>query len=221
MAGRTIVKGRGMPGKDDANYRLYSDGTILLFGVRMSYPHFGKPYQGKPNEDGSLPAKKFSVKLMLPKATHENAKKICEMQIDKILDGDTLKADFKFLKDGDLEGKAELKDHWIVNASEGEDRRPALRGLNGEKIDAEHVGERKIDDMFQGGYWCDALISPWRQKAHGRKVNASIRAVKLARKDETFGEGGIADEDIDDAFGISGDTGGFEDDKPAAADDDL
>jgi len=217
MAERTIVKGRGMPGKDDANYRLYSDGTILLFGVRMSYPHFGKPYQGKPNEDGSLPPKKFSGKFMLPKDTHDAAKRLIEQQIDKILDGDTLKADFKFLKDGDLEGKPEMKGHWIVNASENEDRRPALRGINGEKIDADHMGERKIDEMFQGGYWCDLLISPWRQKAHGKKVNASLRAVKLDRLDTTFGEGGISDDDVDDAFGIKGDTGGF-DDEPASDD---
>lgn len=218
---KTAVAGRGMPGKENENYTLYDDGTILLRGVRGSYVHLGKPYQGDDQKAKNLPGKNSMV-LLLPKDTHDKAKRLIEREIENMLKernkGADIKADAKFLRDGDTAGKPEYKDNWSVNASESNP--PILRGIGNEKIDREHMGERKIDDMMRSGYWYDVLIKPWWQdNSYGKKVNCNLLAAKLARKDEEFGDGSrITDDDVDDAFGTSGDVGGF-DDGPAGGDD--
>lgn len=216
MGKRTVVAGRGMPGKDDENYTLYDDGCMLIRGVRGSYVHAGKAYQGKEQKAKGLPGK-YGIVCLLPKGTHDKAKRLVEREIQKMLDeknkGKPLDDTNVFLRDGDLKkSKPEYAGHWTVNA--GENDPPILRGINGEKIDREHLGERKIDEMFQSGFWYDVLIQPWWQDNDwGTKVNCNIRAVKLDKKDETFGDGGaITDDDVDEVFGTKGNTGGFEDD---------
>lgn len=220
---KTVVKGRGMPGKDDELYTLYDDGTILLRGVRGSYVHVGKAFVSA-EDRAKGKAAKFSMVAMLPNATHEKAKRLVQSEIDRVLkernNGKPIDDQNQFLRNGDLKRtKPEYAGHWTINASQTEDRPPALRGINGERIDREHMGETKIDAMFQSGYWYDILISPWWQdNTNGKKVNCNILAVKLAKKDETFGAGGINDDDVDDVFGVSGDSGGFDDDDGASDD---
>lgn len=209
--GKEVIKGRGLPGKESENYTLYSDGTILLRGVRGSYVHMDKPYVGK-DQKAKGAAGKYSIVALLPKDTHDKAKRLVEGQIKALLDernkGADIKADAKFLRDGDLAGKPEYKGMWTINASES--RPPILRGFNNEKIDREHMGERKIADLFQSGFWFDILISPWWQdNDYGKKANCNILAVKAAKRDEIFGEGGITEDDVDDAFGSSDDDAGF------------
>lgn len=210
---RTAIKGRGTPGKETANYTLFDDGNILVYGVRFSYPNLGRAFQGKPDpETGRVPNPRVKLTALMPKDTHDAAKRLIDMQIDKTLrDGKAIKDDARALKDGDREVKPEYKGMWFINLSEDPSRRPALRGINGERVTVEGVGERGIDEMFQGGYWGDVLFSLWQQKGHGDKVNGSLRAVRLARKDETFGQGGISDDDVDDIFGVKVDASGFDD----------
>lgn len=215
---KEVVKGRGLPGKENENYTLYSDGTILLRGVRGSYVHAGRPFVSAEDRAKGKPPK-FSLVAMLPKSTHDKAKRLVDGEIDRVLkdrnQGKPIDDPNRFLRDGDMKrSKPEYAGNWTINASQTEDRPPALRGINGERIDREHMGDAKIDAMFQSGYWYDVLISPWWQdNANGKKVNCNILAVKLAKKDETFGAGGITDDDVDNVFGVSGDVGGFGDDE--------
>ena len=217
-----------MPGKENENYTLYDDGTFLIRGVRGSYVHVGKMYQGKPDKDtGKTPPPKYTFTALMPKSTHEKADKLVHREIMKLLKAngvEDIKADHKCQKDGNQAGKAEYRDMFTLNMSERDVRPPALRTIDNAKIDRDHMGDRKIDDAFQSGYWYDVLGKLWFQKDYGTKVNCNLLALKISKKDETFGQGGISDEDVDDAFGVSGDSGGFDDDdtgNAGAADDDL
>lgn len=219
MGKKVVVAGRGMPGKEEELYTLYDDGTWLLRDVRGSYVHVGKMYQGPPDRDtGKVPAPKYTFTAILENEKHARAIKLLEREIRKLLTAngfkadEDVKADFKALRNGNLSGKSEYKNAWTVNMSERENRPPALRGINGERIDREHMGDVKIDNMFVSGFYFDVLGKLWYQKDYGRKVNANLLAVKVNRKGETFGEGGISDDDVDDVFGVSGDTGGFDGD---------
>lgn len=118
------------------------------------------------------------------------------------------KKDAKFLRDGDDAGKEEYVDHYTVNASE--DRRPPVRGPDNSKI----TDPAKIREAVQPGYWGDILIRPWWQNNDwGKRVNAGLVALQVKKKDETFGEGGISDEDLDETFEATDedeDYGGFD-----------
>ena len=217
---KTVVAGRGMPGKEQELYTLYDDGSILIRDVRGSYVH-ATLYRGKADpKTGKMPDPKYGIVGLLDKVKHERTKKLLDREMGKVRDaanlGDLPAANYG-VRDGDQAGKAEYKGQWTLNASERENRPPALRGINGERIDRDHMGEVKISNMFMSGYHYDMLVKPWAQKNdYGRKVNFNVLALKLNRKDDTFGEGGISDDDVDDVFGVSGDTGGF-----AADDNDL
>lgn len=229
---KQVVAGRGMPGKESENYSLYDDGSILLRDVRGSYVNLGRPFaSAEDRAAGKSP--KYSIVLLLPKVTHDKAKRLVEREIDRVLkernNGREVDDNARFLRDGDLKrSKPEYAGMWTINASQTEDRPPILRGLQNERIDRDHMGEAKLASMFYSGATYDVLISPWWQDnaKGGKKVNANVLAAKLAAKTEQFGSGGISDDDVDDVFGVTGDTGGFdEDDAPtggaSAADDDL
>lgn len=219
---KTVVAGRGMPGKENEMYTLYDDNTFLLHHVRGSYVHVGRVYQGKPDKKtGEVPAPKFTFTGILEQPEHEKSQKLIMREIGKLLKAnniDDIKADNKCLRDGNQSGKPEYKGAWTLNMSERENRRPALRGIDNSKINVEHMGENKVDAMFPSGYYFDVLGKLWFQKDYGTKVNCNLLAVKVNSKAETFGEGGITDEDVDDVFGASEDGAGFDD---APGDDDL
>lgn len=185
---------------------LYSDGTILIYGVRGSYVHADKPYKGKNDKPEAVA--KYSMVSLLPKATHGTAKDLIKKEIHKILKAqglDDLAADRKFLRNGDQAGKAEYKGMFTVNARE--ERQPHLRDRSGKKVDPSHVRS-----TFQSGYWFNVLIRPWWQDpkgGYGSRVNAGLSAIQFVRQDETFGEGGIDDEEVDARFGAidDGDAG--------------
>ena len=199
---RTIVK-------EVENARLYDDGTILVRNVRFSYPHVDEPWAKKPEEK-----KKFSVVGLLPKSTHRAAKDLIKGEMDRILTENkqnpkVFKKDAKFLRDGNDAGKEEYVDHYTVNASE--DRRPQVRGPDNKKI----TDPAKIREAVQPGFWGDILIRPWWQNNDwGKRVNAGLTALQVKRRDETFGEGGISDEDLDETFEAADeedqDYGGFD-----------
>jgi hypothetical protein len=212
MAGkeaRTVVETAYFEGTTDVQAILYSDGTILVNGVRASYPHFGKAYESV-GDDGQKKSK-FSMKGMMPKATHKPAMRLMKKHMESMMqDNKTadLASDRKYLRNGDDLGKEEMKGHFVFSASE--DTRPHLRDRTAKKVEPE-----KADSMFYGGCWVNALIRPWWQNhpKYGKRVNAGLSAVQFCRDDEPFGEGRISDEDVDDTFAPVGDTdSGFDDD---------
>lgn len=175
---------------------LYSDGTIMVYGVRLSYPHFGSPY--KSTDDNGQSKEKYSVKGMMPKTTHKPAMRLMKKHMEKMMqDNKTsdLASDRKYLRNGDDLGNPEMKGHFVFSASESD--RPHIRDRQGKKVEPE-----KADKMFYGGCWGNVLVRPWWQShpKYGKRVNSGLTAVQFVRDDEPFGEGRISDEDVDDRF---------------------
>jgi hypothetical protein len=171
------------------NATLFSDGTILLKNVRASYPHLFKASAF----EGGEPS--FSVKALLPKGTHDKAKKLLDGEIAKLLAEKKLKvaADRLFLRDGDAGDKADDAGSWTVSAREK--KRPVIRDRAKQPVDSENAS------MFYGGCWINVLIRPWAQdNKFGKRVNANLVAVQFVKDDEPFGEGRIGEDEIDDTF---------------------
>ena len=176
---------------------LYADGTIRIDWVRFSYPHLRKAYAG---DDGGEP--KFGLVGLLMKKTHKAAQELIAEQIAKLLKDNKVKAlasDKKFLRDGDESDKEEHAKAWTVSARET--RRPPLRNRDNSVVEPEDA-----DEVFQPGYWGSILIRPWFQNnKYGKRVNAGLSSVQFVMKDDTFGEGRLSDEDLDDTFEDYGD----------------
>lgn len=196
MATREIVK-RGR------NFVIYSDGTIRIDNVRMSYAHLDAPYRGKNKRDdgGEAPAK-YSLVSICNKETHDDMHAAVTAFIKKMLsDADVTvgKKDW-FIRDGDDAGKDEYEGAWTVSASEL--RKPKCRDRQGNLVD----DTDDIREMFQSGYWANVLIRPWlQQNDYGRKVNAGLVGVQFVKKDKTFGQGDIDESDVWEA--VEGDDG--------------
>lgn len=231
MAERTVVKevkGQGkMAGKPVA--RLYSDGTVLLIDIRGSYPHIAKPYAGK-NDRGEDQTPKYGIVGQLPKSTHAPAKDLLIEVMNGLLkeakvDPKTFPPEKKFLRNGDTSGKEENVGYWIVSARE--ERRPSVRDADRSKL---KEGDSDIVEKFVGGHWFSLLIRPWMQnhKTYGKRVNAGLSAIQFVRKDETYGEGRISEDELDDTFDTSyeddEENGGFDSDDDGlggSSDDDM
>lgn len=204
MAERTVVK------KVD-NAVLYSDGTILLKGVRASYPHVLVPREGD-NDEGKK-VKRWDVVGLLPKGTHQAAKNLVKGEIDRILAEKKIKlgSDRRFLKNGDDAGKDGYEGHFTVSASET--KKPIVKDRDKRRMTDDE------DDRFYGGCWINILIRPWYQdNKYGKRINAGLAAVQFLRDDEPLGEGGrITEDDVDNSFddeseGWEGDDGDDGDD---------
>lgn len=205
---RTVVETVYFEGTKDPQAVLYSDGTILINGVRASYPNLGKPYSGT-NDQGEK-QEKFGIKGMMPKTTHKPAMNLIKRVMQKIMEENRvsdLASDRKFIRNGDDLGKPEMKGMWVVSASES--TRPHLRDRAAKKVEPEAA-----DRMFYGGCWVNILVRPWWQnhQKYGKRINAGLSAVQFVRDDEPFGEGRITDEDVDDTFApVAGGDSGFDD----------
>jgi hypothetical protein len=186
----------------------YSDGTILLKMVRASYPHLLVPQENE-NDDGKI-TKTYSIKALLPKTTHDEAKKMLVRVVNQILKennkGQKIPADKKFIRDGDPKdeedvGKPDEEGCWVVSARET--KRPIVIS---NKKDPKTGKARRLDpedqddiDMIYGGCWVNVLIRPWWQSnKYGKRVNAGLSVVQFKKNDEPFGTGRIRDEDVDD-----------------------
>jgi hypothetical protein len=169
---------------------------IRVSNVRLSYPHLDKPFKKK----GDQGVAKYGVTGLLPKDTHKEAKKLIDEVIADVLKDNKIKAlaaDKKFIRDGDESDKEEHEGCWTLSARE--ERRPVLK----ETVDGELslVEPEDAKEAFYGGCWGSLLIRPWFQNNEfGKRVNAGLSAVTKKADDEAFGEGRIADEDVDDAF---------------------
>lgn len=187
----------------------YSDGTIRIDNVRLSYPHLDKPYSGQ-NDKGEQGVAKYGLVGMLPKATHTAAKDLVKKVIQDLLKKNDAKVGVNkwFLQNGDDSGKADYEGHFTVSARES--RRPSVRNRDGSAM-----SDKEVADTIYGGCWGSILIRPWYQdgvkvgKGYGQRVNAGLVAVQFVKDGETFGEGRIDDEGVFDAVDDSDD--GFAD----------
>lgn len=191
---------------------LYSDGTILVFDVRLSYPHVGKPYESV--DDNGNKKSRYSVKGMMDKTTHKPAMRLMKKHMEEMMrknQTSDLASDRKYLRNGDDLGKPEMKGMFVFSCSE--DTPPPARDASAVK-----VGPDQAERLFYGGCYGNVLVRPWWQNhpKYGKRVNAGFAAIQFARDGEPFGEGRITDEDVDNRFApVDGASSGF------AADDDL
>lgn len=207
-AERTIVK-------TVENGVLYSDGTILIKNVRASHPHVLVP-KGGTDKDGNPIPPAFSCSAFLPKKTHVAVKDLLKARIDELLKEakiKEMKAEYKFLRNGDAEGTSpEEKGNFTVSSREQTSRPPSVRGADGRtKLTAAD------DARIFGGCWINILVRPWFQdNKWGKRVNAGLTAVQFLRGDpstDAFGEGRISEDTIDETFADeSGESSGWDSD---------
>lgn len=209
MAERTVVT-------KVSNAVLYSDGTVRIDNVRLSYPHLAKPFVTE-GDDGQK-KEAYSIDAFLPKATHTAAKDLVKKVIEDLMKQNDVKVgtSFWFLKDGDKqadedENKAVQRGNFVVKASEK--RRPAVRDRKGNLMEVDEV-----EDKLYGGCWANILIRPWyfsgkarNGKQYPKRMLSNLIAVQFVRDDEPFGEGRVNDDGVFDAVEEAGGGTGFDD----------
>lgn len=198
---RTVVK-TAKNSKGQVIAKLYNDGTILFQDVRISYPHIDKMW--RKNEKDTLA---FSATVILPTDTHQPAIDLALEVVSDILKernkGVEIKDDALFVRDGKPTKKPEYAGAWIVASRETE--KPTV--LHPDKSEMESPEEIKAE--IKAGYFVDILVQPWWQdNEHGKRVNASLRAVRLRREGPLIAEGGISKDDAISSFDDD-DEGGF------------
>lgn len=204
---RTVVKtAKNKAGQTIA--KLYSDGTILISDVRISYPHIDEMW--RKNEKDALA---YSATAILPTATHQPAidllNEVCMDIIKERNKGVDIKDDAKFVRDGNPTKKPEYKDAWIVAARETE--RPTVLHPDKSEMDS----PREIKSSIKAGFYTDFLVQPWWQdNEHGKRINSSLRAVRLRREGPLIAEGGISKDEAISSFDDD-DEGGFGGGTPA------
>lgn len=197
--------------------RVYDDGTFLIRDVRTSYPHYDAPWANKPTD-----TPKFGGVGLLNKIKHKQAKRVLDEMINEVVKSLKLKAmaeKDKCLRDGDASAKEENEGCWTLNTSSPADRPPSVRGK-----DTRPIPQGKIKATILPGYQVDMLCKLWAQNnEHGKKVNCDLIAVQFKREDQTFGEGRISEDDIDETFDAADEEdtdSGFGDGQDDPEDDD-
>lgn len=192
-----------------ANCVVYTDGTILVKGLRGSYPHLDKPYKG---DNGGEGGPKYSIVGLSPK-DRKDVVQACVKAIDALLaeknDGKKIPSDKKFMRDGDQTGKEGYEGCYTINASESENNPPILRDERNKTVTPD-----KALRKFYAGCVVNILIKPWFQNnKFGKRVNASLLAVQFMEDGEPLGTERISEEDVDGAFEDHGgdDDNGFDD----------
>jgi ssDNA-binding protein len=207
-----------------ANAVRYDDGTIMLKNVRASYPHVLKAQPNK-NEKGEITGYSYSIKVLLPKDTHVEAKKLVQREIMKILKennrGEKIPTKLRFLRDGDPAdeddvGKPEEAGCWTVSARES--KRPVV--IDNRK-DPKTGQPRRLNpdnpednERIYGGCYVNVMIRPWWQSnVNGKRVNAGLSVVQFRKDGEPFGSGRITDDVVDSRFSseLEDDDGEVED----------
>jgi hypothetical protein len=181
--------------------KLYSDGTIFLGGeegLRCSYPHVLTKYKG---DDDDAKAKHSIVLLIPKKKKFRPARELITEVINGLMKENrvkNLKADNKFLRDGDLSAKEENEGNWTVNASES--KKVIVRDNKRDPKTGKPrvLKPREDDDRIYGGCFVNALIRPWfMNNKYGKKVNAGLVAVQFMKDGEPFGQGRIPEDEVD------------------------
>lgn len=213
MAKEARSRVREVPGV----FVLFSDDTIRLDNVRLSYPHLDAPF-AMDDDEGSKSVPKYSVKLLLPKATHADARTAIQGLMRKLLDAQNpplknLPSDKKFMRDGDDSGKDEEAGNWTISARET--NAPQLRGatLDPKTKKPIRITPEQALNVFYPGCYVSCLIRPWFMKNKwGKRLNANLIAVQFLKDGEPLGEGRLRPDDIDDSFDGDGSTPEMDDD---------
>jgi hypothetical protein len=195
------------------NAQRYQEGLILIKNVRASYPHVLKPMANK-DATGKVTGESYSIKVLLPKETHEEAAKLCRRAITKILKesnkSEPIPSDRRFLQDGDPRdeddtGKPEEKGCWVISARET--KRPIVidnrRDPKTGKPRRLNPDDPRDVERIYGGCFVNIMIRPWWQSnAFGKRVNAGLSVVQFVRDGEPFGTGRITDDVVDRRFEV-------------------
>lgn len=203
----------------------YDDGTVLLKMVRASYPHVLKAQPNK-NEKGEITGYSYSIKVLMPKDTHDEAKKLLMREIKRILKesnrGENLPSKVKFLRNGDPAdeddvGKPEEAGCWTVSARES--KRPIVvdnrKDPKTGKPRRLNPDDERDQERIYGGCWVNVIIRPWFQNnTNGKRVNAGLSVVQFKKDGEAFGTGRIGDDAVDERLA------GELDDEDGEVDDD-
>jgi Protein of unknown function (DUF2815) len=204
---------------------LYSDNTIRIERVRLSYPHVGHAHAMRDPKTQEMGKAIFSITCLLNKVEHaEVVRELITPNNKRLMEEnkcEKVKADAKFIRDGD----GELVDsdvavgHYTVSCRET--RRPIVMDRKGELITPDQA-----EEMFYGGCWGHVIIRPWYQDdpAYGKRLNCGFASVRFWKDDEQFGEGRITADDVKSRFADidddeGSDAGGFA--TTADDDDDL
>ena len=182
--------------KKGQNFAVYADGSVRIDNVRLSYPHLTRPWNQEEFDDNGKPTiKKFSMKGIGSKETHEAVKNACVEIINKLCTEKKfgkLGTDKKFVRNGDDLGGDENEGAWVFSASESANRPPKLRDQRGNVVSGDEA-----EAIFYAGCRVDLLIRPWAQdNKFGKRINAGLIAVKFRADDEPFGEAAIDDDGV-------------------------
>lgn len=187
--------------QNTTNVIFRDDGCILIRNVRLSYPHLFTKWGMNEGDK-----KKYSAKFLLDKKTHMADIKalgahLVAMQQEAFKG--RIPNDKLFLRDGVTTEKEEMKDYFIISASE--DKAPDVINRDKSRVNEE-------DDIVYAGCYVNVLIRPWVQKnKFGKRINANLHAVQFVKDGERFS--GIERPDTDEAFGDISEE--FGDDEPA------
>lgn len=186
------------------NIVFREDGCILVKNGRLSYPHLFRAW-GMQETD----TKKYSAKFLLDKKTHDTEVKALAQHLVK-MQTEAFKGripnDKLCLRDGAETGKEEMKDQWVISASES--KRPDVLNRDRSRVNEE-------DDIVYAGAYVNFLIRLWAQNnKFGKRINANLLAVQFVKDGERFS--GIERPDMDDVFD---DVDEEFDDTPAGGDD--
>lgn len=178
--------------KQVKNAIWYTDGCVRIDNAIASYPHLDKPW--KKNEKDR---EKYSLTGLLPKETHDEAKKVLVEMINTLLADakmGKIGAEHKFCRNGDGEDgplKPETEGMWIVKASENPDRAPKVRDERTKIMTPAEILKR-----IYAGCRVNMLIRPWAQNNEfGKKINANLIAVQFVGEGTRIGEAAIDDDD--------------------------
>lgn len=165
-------------------------GVFILKNVRLSYPKLFKPvpFQG---QEGSAP--RYSANFIANLSREETDrlfawfKKLSEEKFKKQIPVDKL-----FARRGDDTGKPENAGAIVFAASETMDKRPMVYNRHGKLTQS--------DAEVYGGCMVDAIIRPWSMdNSFGKRINASLVAVKFVGDNTPFGAPPIP---VADIFGV-------------------
>lgn len=197
MAERTIIEKSA-----DGFVVRFSDDSILIKDLRASYPHCVTPQKGWVDKEGKPVPPSYSVTGIMPKDTHRAGAALLSKIMKEMLaaenKGADIKADAKFVRDGNLSGKEMYKGAYTISARQSVDRPPYCRAADGRTP----LVSPRDDKAIYGGCYINMIVRPWWQSnASGKRINANLLGVQKTRDGEPFGEGSISAEVIDETFG--------------------
>lgn len=167
------------------------NGDIILKRVRLSYLFCFEPQQNV--DDNGKVTRKYKVTCIMPNETHkeviEQLQEILKQRQKEVFKK-RLPASSLCLRDGDLSGKEEYEDAWILAASEKEDNPPATLDRDG------RTKVKKSDDKLYSGAIGNVMIRLWDQdNSYGKRINANFLGVQFLEHGEKFSSVNRPDED--------------------------